>query len=55
MTVGGGAPNMTLADYQTAFEPLLYGVGLAIVVTFLLRETGPAVRPPVPALAGYKT
>jgi MFS family permease len=55
MSVGGGAPNMTLADYQTAFEPLLYGVGLAIVVTLFLRETGPAVRPPVPALAGYKT
>jgi MFS family permease len=54
MTVGGGDPNMTLADYQTAFEPLLYGVGLAIVFTLLLKETGPAVRPPVPALAGYK-
>ena len=33
-----------LADYQTAFTPLLYVVGLAIVLTFALRETGPAVR-----------
>jgi hypothetical protein len=35
---------MSLENYQTAFEPLLYGVGLAIVLTFLLKETGPAVR-----------
>jgi MFS family permease len=48
----GGAPQMTLDHYQTAFEPLLYGVGVAIVLTLLLRETGPAVRPPVPAVAG---
>jgi hypothetical protein len=35
---------MTLGTYQTAFEPLLYGVGLAILLTLLLRETGPAAR-----------
>ena len=29
---------------QTAFEPLLYGVGVAIVLTFFLKETGPAAR-----------
>ena len=34
---------MTLEHYQTAFQPLLYGVALAIVLTFLLKETGPAV------------
>jgi MFS family permease len=45
--VSGGAARMTLEHYQTAFEPLLYGVGLAIVFTLLLRETGPAVRRPV--------
>jgi MFS family permease len=39
-TVSGGAPSMTLAHYQAAFEPLLYGVGLAIVLTLVLRETG---------------
>ena len=33
---------MTLEHYQTAFEPLLYGVALAIVLTLLLKETGPA-------------
>ena len=43
-SVSGGASNMTLEHYQTAFEPLLYGVGLAIVLTLFLRETGPAAR-----------
>jgi hypothetical protein len=27
------------------FTPLMYGVALAIILTFLLRETGPAARP----------
>jgi hypothetical protein len=31
---------MTLEHYQTAFEPLLWGVGLAILLTLLLKETG---------------
>ena len=48
--VSGGAPSMSLAHYQTAFEPLLYGVALAIVLTLLLKETGPAARRPAPAL-----
>jgi hypothetical protein len=33
--------------YQMTFQPLLYGVGLAVALTFLLKETGPAVRVPV--------
>src|SRR5262249_43147170 len=40
--VSGGASPMTLEHYQTAFQPLLYGVGLAIVLTFFLKETGTA-------------
>jgi MFS family permease len=44
MTVSGGASKMDLEHYQTAFEPLMYGVVIAIVLTFFLRETGPAVR-----------
>jgi MFS family permease len=45
-SVSGGADTMTLEHYQTAFEPLVYGVGVAIVLAFILRETGPAVRTP---------
>lgn len=45
----GLAPN--LADYQAAFSPMLAGVGLAILLTLLLKETGPAAaKPPVPTL-----
>ena len=46
----GGAASMSLEHFQTAFEPLLYGVALAIILTLLLKETGPAARPPAPAL-----
>jgi MFS family permease len=44
MAVAGGG-GRTLDTYQTAFEPLLYGVALAVVLTLLLRETGPAAHP----------
>jgi MFS family permease len=44
MNVSGGASTMDIEHYQTAFQPLLYGVGLAIVLTLFLRETGPAAR-----------
>src|SRR3954452_16874837 len=49
----GGGGTMTLTHYQTAFQPLLYGVGLAILLTLLLKETGQAVRPPAPAVVDY--
>jgi hypothetical protein len=38
-----------LAHYQETFQPLLFGVLLAIVLTLLLRETGPKARPRVDA------
>jgi MFS family permease len=44
VTVSGGDTTMTLDHYQMAFQPLLYGVALAVVLTFLLKETGPAAR-----------
>jgi sugar phosphate permease len=44
MNVSGRAEKMSFEHYQTAFEPLLYGVVLAIILTLLLKETGPALR-----------
>jgi MFS family permease len=40
--VSGGAAQMQLEHYQTAFAPLLFGVAIAIVLAVLLKETGPA-------------
>ncbi len=40
----GGAAQMKLQHYQSTFVPLLYGVAIAILLTLLLKETGPAVR-----------
>jgi MFS family permease len=37
-----GEAARTLEHYQTAFQPLLLGVGLAVILTLLLRETGAA-------------
>ena len=38
-----GGTQRELAHYQAAFLPLLFGVAAAIGISFLLRETGPAV------------
>jgi MFS family permease len=46
----GGAAS-AIEQYQTAFEPMLYAVGLAIVLTMFLKETGPAAQPPVVTMA----
>lgn len=43
-TVSGGAARMELQHYQMTFVPLLYGVAIAVGLTFFLRETGPAAR-----------
>ena len=44
-----------IGHYQATFTPLLYGVALAIVLTLILRETGPKARArkdaPTPTLA----
>jgi MFS family permease len=46
LRVSGGAEHLVLHHYQVTFAPLLVGVGIAIVLTLLLKETGPAVRQP---------
>ena len=40
------AASAASPHYQATFTPLLYGVALAIVLTLLLRETGPKARGP---------
>ena len=47
-SVTAGAPRVELQHYQSTFVPLLVGVLLAILLTFALRETGPAVRKALP-------
>jgi MFS family permease len=42
--ISEGAEVRALADYQATFMPMLVGVALAIVLTLLLRETGPKAR-----------
>jgi hypothetical protein len=45
--VRGGAVETTHAHYQTTFEALLYGVGVVIVLTPLLKETGRVAHFPI--------
>jgi hypothetical protein len=37
-----GSSEYELADYQTAFAPIVLGVALGVFLTLFLRETGPA-------------
>jgi len=39
-----GAGMAALTQYQQGFKPLLYGILIALILTFFLKETGPAVR-----------
>src|SRR5215831_2077052 len=52
--VSGGNTKFVHEHYQSAFQPLLYGVCLAIVLALLLKETGPA-RSSAPITADLKT
>jgi MFS family permease len=48
----GGTSQVTLANYQSTFRPLLVGVGIAIILAFVLKETGPAARRGAPLQTG---
>jgi MFS family permease len=37
-----GDVSLALAYYQAGFRPLLYGIIVALILTFFLKETGPA-------------
>jgi MFS family permease len=39
-----GDVSLALAHYQAGFKPLLYGIIAALILTFFLKETGPASR-----------
>jgi MFS family permease len=39
-----GDNKLALAHYQAGFKPLLYGIIIALILTFFLRETGPATK-----------
>jgi MFS family permease len=43
MRVSGGGER-ELGHYQQAFQPLLIGVALAVLLALFLKETGPAAR-----------
>ena len=45
--IGEETGALSHAAWQATFAPLLYGVALAILLTLLLKETGPAARRPV--------
>jgi len=44
VTMPEGDANLALAHYQAGFKPLLYGITIALVLTFFLKETGPASK-----------
>jgi MFS family permease len=41
--VSSGAGHFIIKDFRTTFEPLIIGVGIAIILTFFLKETGHAI------------
>jgi len=44
LKVSGGASQLELEHFQKAFQPMLVGVVIAIVLSLLLKETGAAAK-----------
>jgi MFS family permease len=49
--ISEGRETMTLEHYQAGFKPMIYGIISAIVLTWFLKETGPAAQRPDGTLA----
>jgi MFS family permease len=43
MAAAAGTP-IDLRDYQSAFAPMLFGIVIAVALTFALKETGRAAQ-----------
>ena len=43
LRISDGSGHFLMRDYRVTFEPLIIGVGLAIFLTFFLKETGHAI------------
>ena len=44
VSVSHGSAQLIIRDYRYTFAPLLFGVALAIIMTFFLKETGRSSR-----------
>jgi hypothetical protein len=53
-SASGGAGELQHEHFQAAFQPLLWGVGLAVALAVFLQETGPGARSPLPIGAHAK-
>jgi len=54
LSASGGASELQHEHFQAAFQPLLWGVGLAVALAVVLRETGAGARSPLPVGAHTK-
>jgi MFS family permease len=54
LSAAGDAAYPEHAHYQRAFSPMLFGVAVALLLTLLLKETGPAAASRTPSHGGIR-